>query len=328
MSHVRLCGKAIGRRLVPGQGPIGLLLLCTAVLCLSLVPLLYAEEVAQKAFASPEEALKELVQAAAMNNTNDLLAIFGPDGKDMVVTGSESEDREDRARFVSAAIQLKRVVYEGETKAMLHFGKGDWSLPIPLVKRGTTWVFDTAAGKDEIINRRIGKNEMSAIAVCKEYLKAQQEYADTDHDNDGVLEYAQKIFSTPGRQNGLYWEAKEGAETSPFGPLIAGAARAEMTGGRNDGKTVVPYHGYYYKILKRQGKSAAGGAYHYVIHGNMVAGFALIAYPADYGISGIMTFVVNQNGIVYEKDLGRDTERTANATRVFDPDKTWKRSDQ
>jgi hypothetical protein len=301
----------------------GFLVFFCLVWCITFPSAINAEEGSQRTFSSPEDALNSLVRAAAVNDTNELLLIFGPSGKGLVVTGNEKEDSEDRARFVSASKELRRVAYAGEDRAVLHFGKNDWPLAIPVVKRGEVWIFDTPAGKEEIINRRIGRNELNALGVCREYVKAQQEYAESDHDNDGVLEYAQRIRSTPGSQDGLFWEAKEGEENSPFGPLIAGAARAEVAKKKDEMKPV-PYHGYYFKVLKKQGKHAVGGAYQYVIHGNMVAGYALLAYPADYGITGIMTFVVNQNGIVYQKDLGSKTENKAKNIKRFNPDNTWK----
>ena len=193
-------------------------------------------------------------------------------------------------------------------------------------KEGETWRFDTAAGKEELLNRRIGKNELNAIQLCHAYVEAQREYASQDWDGDGVLEYAQRIVSTKGKWDGLYWEAAEDEVKSPLGPLVAKAVLEGYTP-KGPGDKRAPYHGYYYKILKAQGKNAPGGAYSYIINGHMVAGFALVAYPAEYGSSGIITFTVNQRGIVYQKDLGKKTREIAEAMNTFDPDKTWQKVD-
>jgi hypothetical protein len=203
-------------------------------------------------------------------------------------------------------------------------GKDDWPLPIPIRKKGSAWFFDTKAGKEEMLNRRIGRNELNTIDVLEAYVVAQREYAGKDRDGDGVYPYAQKFWSTPGKKDGLYWEAKEGEEASPFGPL---SARAAQEGYKRKGKPEKPspYYGYYFKILKAQGKNAPGGAYDYVVKGNMIFGFGLVAYPAKYGSSGIMTFIVNQEGVVYQKDLGKGTAKAAGSIKRYDPDPTWKK---
>lgn len=301
----------------------------TAAICCILLGLIiplpaYSQDGDQKSFATPEDALKDLVQAAAAEDTKELLAIFGPEGKDLVLSCNKGEEKEHRGRFVKACKELKRVTFEGESKAILHFGREDWPFPIPLVKKGDLWVFDTKTGKEEIINRRIGRNELRAIRVCGEYVQAQREYAEKDRDGSGMLKFAQRIVSSEGKHDGLYWTSKEGEGSSPFGPRIGEAADEKGAGKTSSGKPI-PYHGYYYKILKRQGKDAPGGAYHYVINKNMVAGFALVAYPADYGTTGIMAFIVNQNGVVYQRDMGKETERLAKAMTTFNPDKNWKK---
>jgi hypothetical protein len=191
------------------------------------------------------------------------------------------------------------------------------------VKKGEGWVFDTKAGREEVLNRRIGRNELNAIQVCLAYVEAQQEYASTDREQDGIIQYAQKVMSDPYRRNGLYWEAGEGEIESPLGRFIAQAAQEGYT---KKGDKPTPYRGYYYRILKGQGKNAPGGGYQYVINGHMVAGFALVAWPAEYGVSGVMTFIVNQNGTVYAKDLGPKTEGIAKAMTLYNPDRTWKRA--
>ncbi len=202
----------------------------------------------------------------------------------------------------------------------MHVGPDQWTMPIPIVKKGSRWAFDVGKGKNEILKRRIGRNELHVIDVLDAYVDAQQEYASKDCRGGGKVEFAQRLFSTEGNRDGLYWEAKEGEPQSPLGPLVAQAAKEGYAPERN----LSPFHGYYFKVLKGQGKHAAGGAYHYVIKDKMLLGFALVAYPAEYGNSGVMTFIVNQAGKVYEKNLGKDTRRRAEAMELFDPDSTWK----
>jgi hypothetical protein len=218
---------------------------------------------------------------------------------------------------------MNKLVSENDKRVILHVGNEKWPFPLPVVKKGENWFFDTKAGKEEILNRRIGRNELNAIQVCLAYVDAQREYVLKDRDGDKLLEYAQKFISKEGGKDGLYWEAKEGEEQSPLGPLVAKAAKEGYTG-KKSGNKPTPYHGYYYKILKVQGKNAPGGEYDYMVKGKMIGGFALVAYPAEYGNSGVMTFIVNQDGVVYEKDLGKDIEKIATAMKKFDPDKTWK----
>ena len=203
---------------------------------------------------------------------------------------------------------------------VLLVGKDDWPMPIPLVQRGGSWVFDVEQGREEILHRRIGKNELSTIQVVLAIVDAQQDYWRMDIDGDGVREYAQKFRSDPGKKNGLYWKAKAGEEQSPLGPL---AAEAKVEGYKAASAGATPYHGYYYKIITAQGKNASGGAYRYLVKGKMIGGFAVIAAPAQYGNSGVMTFIVNHDGVVYEKDLGKNTIESAKKMNRFDPDKTW-----
>jgi len=210
-----------------------------------------------------------------------------------------------------------------EAKASLNVGNDDWPFAVPVVKKDALWRFDAKAGKEEILARRIGQNELSAIQFCLAYVDAQREYVSKDRDGDGLLEYAQKFASDKGKKNGLFWNTKEGEEQSPLGPI---AAAAHKQGYRKKGANPQPFYGYYYRILQGQGKNAAGGAYDYTVKGNMIGGFALVAYPAKYASSGVMTFIVNHNGVVYEKDLGRNTEKTAQAMKRFDPDSTWKKA--
>ena len=275
---------------------------------------------AQKSFASADEAVKTAVAAARSNNDKDLLAIFGTQAKDLLSSGDPVADKERRANFLAAYDQKNRLVAEGESMILV-IGNTDWPFPIPVVKKSEGWVFDTAKGREEVLNRRIGQNELDAAQVSLAYVDAQREYARKDRDGDGLVEYAQKFRSDPGKKNGLYWEAKAGEESSPLGPF---AARAVKEGyGQNKPDKPAPYRGYYYRILTGQGKNAQGGAYSYIVKGNMIGGFALVAYPAEYGNSGIMTFIVNHAGKVFEKNLGKDTATVASSMKEFDPDKTW-----
>ena len=284
----------------------------------------FAADVRQKSFKSPEEAVKTLAGAVKGNDTKELLTILGPAGKELVFSGDEVADKSGRDRFVKAYEEMNKLVSENDKKVILHVGNEEWPFPIPIVKVGESWRFDTKEGKEEILNRRIGRNELNTIQVCLAYVDAQREYVLKDRDKDKLLEYAQKFVSDKGQKNGLYWEAKEGEEQSPLGPLIAKAAGEGYTGKKPVGKRN-PYHGYHYKILKAQGKNAPGEEYDYMVKGKMIGGFALVAYPAEYRNSGVKTFIVNQDGVVYEKDLGKDTEKISTAMKKFDPDKTWKK---
>jgi len=229
----------------------------------------------------------------------------------------------DREAFCKSYQEKNLLEWVGDTKVILHTGKNDWPFPIPIIKNGQSWRFDTKAGKEEVLNRRIGRNELSAVQVCLAYVDAQKEYAMGNHYRNGSFEYAQKFVSDLGKQDGLYWETRKGEKPSYMGPAIA---MASQKGSRKIKSTepARPYYGYYYKILKAQGKNAPGGADDYIVNGKMIDGFALVAYPAKYGHSGIMTFIVSMDGIVYEKNLGRNSAQTAEALTRFDPDKTWK----
>ena len=286
----------------------------------------FAPEAKQKSFKSPEEAVKALVGAVKGNDTKELLAIFGSSGKELIFSGDEVADKTGRSHFIKAYEEMNKLVNENEAKVILHVGNGDWPFPIPVVKKGDSWLFDTAAGKEEVLNRRIGRNELNAIQVCLAYVDAQREYALKDRDSGKLLEYAQRFISRKGVKDGLYWEAKEGEPQSPLGHLMAKATQEGYTGKKPGGRRN-PYHGYYYRILKAQNEHASGGEYDYVVKGKMIGGFALVAYPAEYGNSGVMTFIVNQDGVVYEKNLGEDTEKIAAGMGKFDPDNTWKKAE-
>jgi hypothetical protein len=281
----------------------------------------------QKTFKTPEEAAKSLMDALRSNNTKELLAIFGTAGKEIISSGDEVADKTGRERFVKDYEEMNKLEKETDKKVTLVVGKNEWPFAIPIVKKGETWVFDTKAGKEEMLNRRIGRNELNTIQTCLAMVDAQREYAMKDRDGDKLLEYAQKFASTKGKKDGLYWEAKEGEEQSPLGALAARAVQ-EGYAGRKPGDNPLPYHGYFYRILKAQGKNAPDGAYDYVVRGKMIGGFALVAFPAEYGASGVMTFIVNHDGVVYQKDLGKETGKIAKAMTKFDPDKTWKKVEE
>ena len=276
-----------------------------------------AGDIKQKSYASPEEAVKVLIDAIKANNNQELLAIFGPEGKDIISSGDEVADKNAREKFLSDYEEMNKLEKETPDKVVLDVGSEDWPFPIPIVKKGETWVFDTKEGKDEILSRRIGRNELNTIEVMHAYVDAQREYVSKDRDGNGDIEFAPKIISTEGKHDGLYWEAKEGEEESPFGPLVAEAVKEGYA------SKTSPYHGYYYKILKGQGKNAPGGQYVYVVNGKMILGYALLAYPASYGSSGIMTFIINQDDAVYQKNLGKNTAEIAESITGYNPDKTW-----
>lgn len=276
----------------------------------------------QDTFASPDEAVKALVDALKAFDAKALSAIFGPGSKDVISSGDPIADKTANERFINLYAQKNKLEETDANKVVLYLGNKEWPFPIPIVKKDAVWQFDTNEGREEILARRIGRNELSVIQICLAYVDAQREYALKDR--DGLLAYAQKFVSDSGKKDGLYWEAKEGDEQSPLGPLVAAAQEQGYTG-RQSGDKPVPYHGYYYRILKAQGKHARGGSYDYVIKGKMIGGFALVAYPARYGSSGIMTFIVNHDGVVYQKDLGENSEKAALGMKLFNPDSTWKK---
>jgi hypothetical protein len=286
----------------------------------------FAKAPQQKTFGSPEEAFTAMVKAMKEQDAGELAVIFGPGGKKLVFSGDDRADKAVRDSFVKAYEEKNSIEKIAGNKTILHVGSKDWPLPIPLIKSGNVWRFDTKAGKEEILQRRIGRNELSAIKTCQAYVDAQREYAAGDYDGDGLFEYAQKFVSTPGKKDGLSWETKEGEPKSPLGALIAVAAREGYLAKEGKSKAV-PFHGYYFKIIKEQGKDAPGGAYSYLANGKMIGGFALAAYPAQYGNSGVMTFIVNKDGRVYQRDLGRNTAKIVQAMKAYNPDKTWKKAE-
>jgi hypothetical protein len=276
--------------------------------------------VAQRSFASPEEAIKALQAATAAKDKAALDEIFGQQIHELL-TGDEVQDANNAQRFAAAMAQSCKPVNEGEDKITLQIGTNDWPMPIPLVKADGQWHFDTAAGKEEIINRHIGKDELHAIGVCRAYVTAQQQYIKLNADAAGKQSYALKFKSTPGKKDGLYWASAEGEPASPFGPLVAEAHAEGYVGSTSKGPH--PFHGYYFRILTRQGAAAPGGKMNYVDHGNLTKGFALVAYPEHWDQSGIMTFIVNQDGKVYQRSLGEKTSRMAAAMKEYNPDSDW-----
>jgi hypothetical protein len=279
-----------------------------------------AQQPGQKTFATAEEASNALVTAAQSNDREALLEILGPGGKQIISSGDEAQDAQDRANFVQKYQEMHRLVKEPDGTTTLYIGAENWPTPIPLVNKGTLWYFDTAAGKQEILFRRIGGNEMSTINVCEELVAAEKEYHSA---HDG--EYAQKIFSDEGQHDGLYWKAGDAGEPeSPVGPLVASAVGEGFAKGREGAP--IPFHGYYFHMLTRQGKSARGGAKSYLVNGKMTEGFAFVAYPAEYGSSGVMTFIVNEDGVVYQKDFEEKTDVLAKAMKEYNPDSSWQKA--
>jgi Protein of unknown function (DUF2950) len=274
----------------------------------------------QKTFATPAEAVQALVKSAEDFNQDEMVAVLGEDGKALVFSGDAVQDSEGAKAFVKAYKTKHSIVTRDPNTRILEVGPNDWPMPIPIVNDGGKWRFDTTAGKEELLIRRIGYNELGAIGACRGYIDAQKDYAAEGHDGLPAGIYAQKLHSDPGKQDGLYWETGENEPTSPAGPLLA---QAEGQG--YDTSKSAPYHGYLYRILKGQGAAARGGAKSYLSDGKLTGGVGLIAYPVEYRVSGVMTFIINQNGVVYQKDLGEKTSEAAAAITEYNPDKTWKR---
>ena len=274
----------------------------------------------QKTFATPAEAVQALVKSAEDFNQDEMVAVLGEDGKELVFSGDAVQDSEGAKAFLKAYKTKHSIVTRDPNTRILEVGPNAWPMPIPIVNDGGKWRFDTTAGKEELLIRRIGYNELGAIAACRGYIDAQKDYASVGHDGLPPGIYAQRLRSDPGKQNGLYWETGENEPTSPAGPLLAAAE-----GQGYDTTKSAPYHGYVYRILKGQGVAARGGAKSYLSDGKLTGGVGLIAYPVEYRVSGVMTFIINQNGVVYQKDLGEKTSEAAAAISEYNPDKTWKR---
>jgi hypothetical protein len=278
-----------------------------------------ASHAKQKSFGTPEEAAAALVAAVKADDGKAKLAILGADAKPILQSGDKVSDKAAGARFVSLYETANKLERSGDDKAVLAIGKDGWPFPIPLVKDASGWRFDTAAGKEEILNRRIGANELNAMQAALAYADAQREYYALNPQKDKLLQYAQKFSSTEGRRDGLYYPTKQGEPRSPLGPLFDRAKAKGYTEGGG-------YHGYRFRILKAQGADARGGAYSYVAQGRMIGGFALVAWPLNYGNTGVMTFIVNHDGTVYEKDLGAGTAAAAEKMTTFNPDSSWKKA--
>ncbi len=275
-----------------------------------------------RAFESPQEGVSALVGALQPLDAKELLTILGPKGDQIVSSGDEVADRNAAAQFVASYNRKHNIVVE-DGKATLLVGEDDWPLPIPLVRDGKSWRFDTDAGDEEILARRIGRNELATIETCRAIVDAQREYSNSMGGKGDQPVYAQKFASDPGQRNGLYWETKSGEPESPLGPEIVAAVAQGYGGKRAPDAGPRPYHGYCYRILTAQGPSAAGGARSYLVNGQMTGGFAVVAWPIEYHNSGIMTFMVSDQGVVYQKNLGKDTERLAAKISTFDPDASW-----
>jgi hypothetical protein len=273
----------------------------------------------ERTFSSPQEAAQALLDAADKNDTEALLKLFGPEGKTIVVSGDPAEDKNGRADFARLAHQSMHIDQQHASRAIIDVGPENWPFPVPLVLKNGQWMFDSAQGKIEVLARRVGRNEMNAIDVCRAYVEAQMEYAARDRDADGILEYAQTILSAPGKKDGLYWEG----ESDALAPKSFADAAAVMLAAK--GRKAQPYHGYFFHILKAQGPDADGGAMNYVVKGEMIGGFAMVAWPAEYGVSGVNTLIVNHSGNVYEKDLGPTTGVLARQMTQFNPGKGWQK---
>jgi hypothetical protein len=285
-------------------------------------PWVGAAAAAQRTFSSPEQAAEALAAAWRSGGENQLLAIFGPAADKLVNSGDPIAEKDARERLASSYDEAHRLEAEGAQQTVIVLGHDEWPYPIPLVKQGASWRFDVKAGLEQIIDRRIGRNELNAIEVCRAYVEAQREYAAKDPLHDGLHEYAQRVASSEGKRDGLYWRASEGGEESPLGPLIVAAEAQGYRAASAEGRA--PFHGYFYRILTRQGQSAPGGAKDYLVKGRLTGGFALVAFPATFGDSGVMTFIVSQDGIVFEKNLGPNTAALARRIAEYDPDTTWR----
>ncbi|GGH11187.1 hypothetical protein GCM10007036_08060 [Alsobacter metallidurans] len=272
---------------------------------------------AQQIFASPEEAARALVKATEQPRPGDLDQLFGPGARDLISTGDAAEDQRRIAAFRTAAAESVDLQPAGDATRVMALGRRAWPFPIPIVKQASGWAFDLKAGREELVNRAVGFNELSAVEACRAYVAAQKEYFRLDRDEDEVAEYAQRIVSTPGKRDGLYWESTAQGDVSPLDDRLFQASTAVKAGRE-------PYRGYYFRVLKAQGPAAPGGAHSYVINGHMIAGFGLVAYPADWGRTGVMTFICNQQGKIFEQDLGLETAARASAMSAYDPGKGWR----
>ena len=299
------------------------LLMSPAFCGLSQAALKADKHVKQKVFDSPEEAVKAFIGALKEKNAAELAAIFGPGSNDLIHSGDKVADNQTRELAIKTFEEKNKIEKVSDRKVVLDLGRDDWPLPIPIVEESGKWRFDTKAGRQEILDRRIGRNELAAIELCKSYIEAQRAYASTIHNNEGLFEYAQQFISTPGKRDGLYWKTGEGDQPSPMSIFVANAERLGY--GPGSGEKPGVFEGYHFRILKGQGRHSRDGAFSYLTRGRMTGGFGLVAYPAKYGVSGIMTFIVNNEGAVYQKNLGPKTESRAQAMKLYDPDESWKK---
>ena len=276
-------------------------------------------------FPSPDAAASALVAADKANDMKTLSSILGPDADQVLSSGDPVADKNARDDFVRRYQEMHRLEYDDQGRVILYVGANNWPVPIPLVKNNGGWIFDTADGKEELLYRRIGRNELFTIKVLEDLADAQAEYASEARDGESTNQFAQKILSDPGKHNGLYWEAAGGQPESPIGPLVASATAQGYK--KDSGGNPIPFHGYYYKVLTRQGRNAPGGAKNYLVKGKMTNGFAFLAYPAAYRASGVTTFMINQDGVIVQKDLGPDTGKLTSGINAYNPDKTWQEVD-
>ena len=294
---------------------------------LFVTPFALAEDtVTQQTFSTPDAAVTALVAADKADDMKAMSSILGPDADQLLSSGDPVADKNARDEFALRYDEMHRLAYDDQGRVSLYIGAGNWPVPIPLTKKDSGWVFDTAAGKDELLFRRIGRNELFTIKVLEDLAVAQSEYASEAHDGGTEGEFAQKILSDDGKQNGLYWETAEGQPESPIGPLVAKATAAGYK--KDTGGNPIPFHGYYYKVLTKQGSNAPGGARNYLLDGKMTRGFAFLAYPAEYRASGVVTFMINQDGVVVQTDLGPSTAKVASAISEYNPDRTWDEVDE
>jgi hypothetical protein len=292
-------------------------------LCALPLPLAAQE---QRVFSSPVEAATALFTAVKSDDTAALGSILGPDSQQLLSSGDPVADKNSLAQFASQWDQMHRLAYDDQGRVIIYLGSDNWPAPIPIVKKDGGWVFDTAAGKDELIYRRIGRNELYTIGVLENLASAQREYQSEGHDGH---QFAKYILSDPGKQDGLYWETAEGSPASPIGPLVADAAtQGYKVQKRAEAATAAPFHGYFYKVLTNQGKDAPGGSKNYIVDGKMTGGFAFLAWPAEYRSSGVMSFMINQDSVIVQKDLGPDTATIAKEMSAFNPDSSWEQVEQ
>jgi hypothetical protein len=301
-------------------------MLATAAVVLAIVLTGCQGEPAYQTFTTPEDAVRVLNETVKSGDLDRLIALFGPESRDLISSSDAATGRKNREVFIAAVAERWRLEDEDSDRKVLVVGNEDWPFPIPLVRESRGWRFDIPAGREEVLMRRIGRNELAVIRVCRAYVAAQREYAARGHDGRRAGSYARRVRSRPGTQDGLYWPAKRGEPRSPLGDLVAqAAADGHQTASARPGAT--PFHGYHFRILEAQGPAAPGGPASYVVGDEMSGGFALIAWPAQYNASGIMTFMVNRDGIVYEQDLGADTQKKAEAIARYDPDTSWRRTE-